>query len=33
MTIRQQAEKLALELGVDVTELIAEAERIARGSG
>jgi len=28
LTIRQQAEKLAADLGLDVDELIAEAERI-----
>jgi transposase len=31
VTIRQQAERIAHELGLDATELIAEAERIARG--
>lgn len=34
ITIRQQAEKLAAELGLDAAELIAEAERIvSQGAG
>ena len=32
LTIRQQAEKLAADLGLDVEELLAEAERILAGS-
>jgi hypothetical protein len=31
LTIRQQAEKLAAEMGIDAAELIAEAERIVSG--
>jgi hypothetical protein len=31
LTLRQQAQKLAAELGIDAAELIAEAERIVSG--
>jgi hypothetical protein len=31
LTVRQQAERIAQEQGIDVEDLIAEAEAIARG--
>lgn len=33
VTVRQQAERLAAELGLDAAELLAEAERIVAGAG
>ena len=33
VTIRQQAERLAAELGLDAADLISEAERIVAGTG
>jgi hypothetical protein len=32
VTVRQEAQKLAAQMGIDAAELIAEAERIVSGS-